>query len=341
MNHIMGGDVHNNNAKTAESLLNGEEIVLLDIGARNGLHPRWQGISGRFRAYAFEPDLDECQRINANAARLDYKLECLPYALGSVAQDNVPLYVCSDPGCSSLYKPNMGLAKQFYFGDNMQVTGTVPVNVSRLEEICRTREIRPDAIKIDTQGYELEILKGAGDVLTDIKLVELEVEFNEQYQGQPLFADVDGYMRSRGFVLLGLRRSYWRRKVEHKGLKSQFGGQIMHGDAVYYNERLLNGGRLSVADLVKFCMLFSVYQQDDFVGYICMTPHPAFADIPLATRLNLAMTLKTRRPRFFSAMAGLLDVARKRYWIPHTALRRMLDKIQSKSAQDWHDPDFY
>ena len=341
MNHIIGGNVRDNNAKTAGRLLNGDEIVLLDIGARYGLHPRWQGISRHLRAYAFEPDLEECRRINADAALLDYKLECLPYALGSVAQDNVPLYICSDPGCSSLYQPNMDLAKQFYFGDKMQVTGTVPVNVSPLEDVCGTSGIRPDAIKIDTQGYELEILKGAGDVLANVKLVELEVEFNEQYQGQPLFADVDGYMRSRGFALLGLRRSYWRRKVDHEGLESHFGGQIMHGDAVYYNERLLNGDELSVADLVKFCMLFSVYQQDDFVGYLCMTPHPAFSDLPLGTRLDLAMALKTRKPKFLSLMGGLLDAVRKRYWIPHTALRGMVDKIQSKSARDWHDPDFY
>ncbi|MFA7386706.1 MAG: FkbM family methyltransferase [Thiohalobacteraceae bacterium] len=341
MKQMMGGDMHHNDAETAERLLDSAEIVLLDIGARYGLHARWNGIARHLRAYAFEPDVEECHRINADATRLDYKLECLPYALGSAARDDVLLHICSDPGCSSLYPPNMNFSKQFYFGDKMEVTGTVPVNIRPLDKVCETKGLRPDAIKIDTQGYELEILKGAGDVLNNVKLVELEVEFNEQYQGQPLFSDVDLYMRSRGFALLGLRRSYWRRKVSHKELESHFGGQIVHGDAVYYNERLLNADGLSVTDLVKFCMLLSVYQQDDFVGYLCMTPHAAFSNLPLATRLELAVALKTRRPKFLGLVGGLLDAIRKRYWLPHTMLRGVLDKIQSKSARDWHDPDFY
>ena len=323
--------------------MDGDAIVLLDVGARYGIHPRWQGLSRHLRAYAFEPDPEECQRINDNASSLSYHLECLPYALGNGNEASVPLYICEDPGCSSLYEPNLGLASQSYFGDRMKVTRTIRVSINRLDDVCEQRNLRPDALKVDTQGYELEILKGAGSILSDVKLVELEVEFNEQYRGQPLFSDVDLYMRSMGFALLGLRRSYWRRKVDQKKLRSAFGGQIMHGDAIYYNEKLINGGtpEISVKDLVKFCLLLSAYHQDDFVAYLCTKPHSLFSEIPENLRLQLASELRTRGGRVVTLIGQMLDAVRKRVWLPHAALRGMVDMVQSTSAEDWHDPDFY
>ncbi len=58
-----------------------------------------------------------------------------------------------------------------------------------------------DAIKVDTQGSELEILEGAKETLRSVNLIEIEVTFNPKYDGQPLFAEVDQFLRSQGFVL--------------------------------------------------------------------------------------------------------------------------------------------
>ncbi|MBZ0071280.1 MAG: FkbM family methyltransferase [Gammaproteobacteria bacterium] len=343
LNHILKVCVNNNSLEKITSYLDGEKITLFDIGARYGIHPRWGGIASILRVYAFEPDPKECARINASAQSLPYQLECLPYALGDDTQNAVPLYVCKDPGCSSLYQPNMELVRQFHFGESMEVESTLQVSINRLQDVCEQYKLRPDVIKIDTQGYELNILKGAGASLEDVKLVELEVEFNEQYQGQPLFSDIDLYMRSRGFALLGLRRTYWRRKVSQESLKTPFGGQIMHGDAIYYNEKLLNDRRriLSSADLIRLCILLSIYQQDDFVAYLLTQSHPAVRAIPEPERIALAVALQNHTSRMNSFIGRLLDLVRKRFWLPHTSLRGMVDNLQSKHAKDWHDPDFH
>ena len=50
-------------------------------------------------------------------------------------------------------------------------------------------------------------------MLDNVAAVELEVEFVKQYVDQALFADVDAFMRDRGFTLRGLRRTYWREKA--------------------------------------------------------------------------------------------------------------------------------
>lgn len=323
--------------------LNGEKITLIDIGARYGIHKRWDAIASLLNVYAFEPDAEECARINASAESLPYRLECIPCALGDSAQSGIPLYICKDPGCSSLYQPNLEFARQFYFGDSMEVTRTVQVSTERLDTICNQRNLRPDVIKIDTQGYELNILKGSGSVLDTVKFVELEVEFNEQYKDQPLFSDVDLFMRSRGFALLGLRRTYWRRQVTRADLRSPFGGQIVHGDVLYYNDKLLKdpAGYATREDLIKYCAVLSVYSQDDFVVHLLTAPHPALRTIPEGERLALAAALLTRTSGLSALMSRLLDLVRKRFWLPHTSLRGTIDRLQSKVARDWHDPDIY
>lgn len=58
----------------------------------------------------------------------------------------------------------------------------------------------PALLKIDTQGYELEVLKGATSVLSSIDAILLEVAIIEINEGAPLIHDVLLYMKSIGFV---------------------------------------------------------------------------------------------------------------------------------------------
>ncbi len=63
------------------------------------------------------------------------------------------------------------------------------------------REIAaPGLLKIDAQGYELEILQGATHILPRFEAVLLEVAVIEINEGAPLLHDVVAFMKSRGFV---------------------------------------------------------------------------------------------------------------------------------------------
>jgi hypothetical protein len=57
------------------------------------------------------------------------------------------------------------------------------------------------AIKLDTQGSELDVLRGAERALHGCALVIIETEFNPLYEGQALFCDVDRFLRDHGFTL--------------------------------------------------------------------------------------------------------------------------------------------
>ena len=56
-------------------------------------------------------------------------------------------------------------------------------------------------LKIDTQGYEEEVLAGAGDLVGGFAAVQLELSFVELYAGQQLFDDLYGRMRDLGYTL--------------------------------------------------------------------------------------------------------------------------------------------
>ena len=57
--------------------------------------------------------------------------------------------------------------------------------------------------KVDVQGYEREVFKGAGSAMESLQIIEIELSFFELYQGQPLFQEMHQYFEANGFFL------YW------------------------------------------------------------------------------------------------------------------------------------
>jgi FkbM family methyltransferase len=74
--------------------------------------------------------------------------------------------------------------------------------LSRLDAVISgTPFNQPDFLKIDTQGYELEILKGGQKAMASAEFILLEVSFLDIYVNSPLAADVVAFMQQHGFVL--------------------------------------------------------------------------------------------------------------------------------------------
>ncbi len=77
---------------------------------------------------------------------------------------------------------------------------TVKRSMETLDEILgRENFRRPDLIKIDVQGYELEVLKGGGEALAGAEAIVMEVSLLELYKGNPLMHEVIAFMHQRGF----------------------------------------------------------------------------------------------------------------------------------------------
>ncbi len=82
----------------------------------------------------------------------------------------------------------------------------VIVKTDTIENFCRQNQISSiDFLHLDVQGAELLVLTGAKDFLKKIKTIWLEVENIKLYKNQPLRKDIEVFMKSHGFILLGFR----------------------------------------------------------------------------------------------------------------------------------------
>ena len=85
--------------------------------------------------------------------------------------------------------------------------------LSSLDQILtkRTACAAPQCIKLDTQGYELEVLKGAQETLKKTDVVMMEVSFVRINRGCPPFAEVIAFMNQAGFGLFDICSQIRRR----------------------------------------------------------------------------------------------------------------------------------
>jgi FkbM family methyltransferase len=142
----------------------------------------------------FEPAAAECEKLNALKMPGHFYL---PYAIGDGSART--FYECQSSDTSSLFEPNNALTEKFQsLGEPLHVASSRGVQTRRLDDLPETSGA--DFLKVDVQGGELLVLQGAEQRLRDVLIVHTEVEFLPLYKGQPLFADIDSFLRARGFA---------------------------------------------------------------------------------------------------------------------------------------------
>lgn len=205
-------------------------VVLVDIGASGGLQAHWKPAQKHLKVIGFEPDEREFHRLKAAAPTGMVYLNTALYSEKARLQFNL----AREQKVSSIFKPNTAFLAQFPESETYEVVRTVEVDADTLDHQLELNGLQDiDFIKADTQGAELAILKGANAALRQhVFGLEIEVEFAPIYEGQPLFPEVDEYVRSFGFQLMDMRPFTWKRKLgrELGGPK----GQLIFGDTLYF-----------------------------------------------------------------------------------------------------------
>lgn len=178
---------------------------MVDVGCRWGLSPVWTELGDRCVLIGFDPDAEECARLESVLAGSRAKTRLVPVALGS-EPGLATLYMTKDPGGYSVYPTSADAVEHHPGLDGGRVEQTMAISVTTLDDWCGEEGVaKVDVIKLDTQGSELGILEGAKGMLGGVRAVEVEVQFNELYEDVPLFGDVDRFLRAHGFVLWRLK----------------------------------------------------------------------------------------------------------------------------------------
>jgi FkbM family methyltransferase len=107
------------------------------------------------------------------------------------------------PGGNSYYKENKEFSKDadvLFPDDAAEIMETIT-----LDTLIRSKNLPlPDLIKIDVQGAELDVLKGAQETLSHVQHLIVELQYVEYNVGAPSKQDVVDYLESQGFKLAGL-----------------------------------------------------------------------------------------------------------------------------------------
>lgn len=245
-------------------------VTVVDIGAmvEGKLRNRYDGLveRGVAQVIGFEPQPAEFEKLKAHAAPRHTYLPCF---VGSGKP--ATFYRCRYSACSSLYRPDPRVIDLFTsigasLGGNFEVMGTAEVETVRLDDIKEVTAC--DFLKADVQGAELDALEGAVRTLGATAVVEMEVEFVPIYENQPLFAEIDLFMRQNGFLLHKLVDVGGRsiRPFAVEGNPYQSMSQLLWADAVYIKD-FTRFDTLSPEMLLKTAVLLhEVYSSIDMVA---------------------------------------------------------------------------
>jgi FkbM family methyltransferase len=211
--------------------------------------------------YGFEPSAVEFEKLTATAKPGHHYL---PYFVGDGTTRT--FYECNFPMTSSLFEPNTALLAKFQnLEELVRVQKTYPVKTTRLDDIPELNGT--DFLKVDVQGAELLVFEGAAKLLEDALVVHTEVEYVQLYKDQPLFADVDAHLRSKGFALhlLGKVGRTFKPLIFMNDVNAGL-SQILWGDAVYVRD-FMRFDQLSGPALLKLAtILHETYRSVDMAA---------------------------------------------------------------------------
>jgi FkbM family methyltransferase len=209
----------------------------------------------------FEPVTSEFEKLRRTGKENE---RYLPYFVGDGSMRT--FYECTFPMTSSLFEPNTDLLAKFQNLDELvRVVKTYPVQTTRLDDIPEVGGT--DLLKVDVQGAELLVFRGGANMLGDVLVIQTEVEFVPLYKEQPLFADVDAFLRARGFQFhrMGMAGRTFKPLMPSHDINAAT-SQWLWGDAVYVRD-FMAFDRLAPTALLKLaCILHECFRSYDLAA---------------------------------------------------------------------------
>jgi len=184
----------------ASKLLGEKKLVALDVGAQGGflndtIFPNRYNIF--FSPIVVEPIPNEAKKL------IDKNYQVISQGLWST-NCKKKLYILGNrPGSSSMYKPNNNVFDLYGFKKKdfslFDVTEEIDVNCTTAQESLSKLGIKNlDFLKIDTQGSELEILKGLGEYTP--LMMKIEAQIIPMYENVPNWSELVNYLYKMNYM---------------------------------------------------------------------------------------------------------------------------------------------
>lgn len=335
-------------------------FVIHHIGGRAGTRafPIVPALEHEFVVVMYEASDDGNEQIISHGDKKGTGQTILINACVGAPNKEQTFYLNRDPFTSSLLKldpeySNFYLESEkfdYVLGEAISPVKEEKVFTEALDQIIRSRDLpKCDFLSIDTQGSELEILQSAEETLKDCVGVRLEVAFEKRYAGQPLFGEIDIFMRDHGFKFV---RFTDLKEWAPRTLGSDLRGTKLHveTDAIYFR----SPENLSPSQIYPFLLTALVFGQTEYAAFVVQSlgrPMPmdqnsswmGFCDSFLAIMskdqklrpsLGEVMTVEQSFARFVDKdpkkerVTGVNGALRKAYWSIPVSLRNQIQRVE-------------
>ena len=219
-------------------------FVLHHVGGRNGFRsfPRVPAFESEFISVMYEAALDDNARILKRGREFGNDTVLVNACVGRSNEE--VLFNCNRDPYTSSFLPLNPKYSNFYMNDKSKfdyLLGESAFSIKQetmvtqsLDDLAVSLDLpQCDFLSLDTQGSELDILQSSVGTLRNCVGLQLEVAFAEVYKGQPLFSDVDKFLRSQGFGFIRFKEFQ-----EYAPLVNgvEIRGEKMHlfADALYF-----------------------------------------------------------------------------------------------------------
>jgi len=249
----------------------------IDIGARGDISSPWLELENCALIVGFEPDTHEAKRLNDRFKDRKY----FDMALWSEKTTKI-VYINKWESTSSMYKPNSNFISNFepQHWEGRIVKSQASVQCETLDDILFDNSIVPNFIKIDTQGAELDILRGAKQLLCDYApLVTCETWCAEVYKDAPLMHEIIAYMDSLGYQVFDMEiAAAWRHGASSN--KSNSKTKSIGYEVLFVKTKNIESLYKDHEYFLKFILLLELYGYRDYAIYLLSNEEDAiFNDV--------------------------------------------------------------
>lgn len=178
--------------------------LVIDVGANQGQYRdfiRYQvGYQGLI--ISFEPD-PECVKAMLERSKRDRKWRIEPFALGR-EEGELELRVATDSHFNSFLNPDKAGLTATLFKEKSEIEHTEVVAVRKLNNYMNNLlelEVSRPYLKLDTQGFDLEVMRGADVFLKRVCALQTEVSVRAIYDGMPDYLETFEFLSRAGFDL--------------------------------------------------------------------------------------------------------------------------------------------
>lgn len=183
----------------AKKLIN-QKFTILDIGGGIGasLKLYTENFPGH-KIIVFEPVSENLRAIKErfpSSTNIEF-INCAAGNENTEKQINIASRITS----SSLLPLSADPGSKVFNESNLGKTGVETITMVRLDDFLAKNQDEIGIMKIDVQGYEMDVLKGAEVTLKRTDIIVLEANNHEGYIGSAKYYDIDKYLRERNYTL--------------------------------------------------------------------------------------------------------------------------------------------